>query len=91
MILDLWFTFIVGGILRDFGGWNGATAIYEACKLSMLLVPVRRALVWPVFSRPRREADGGLRYKSHWWLRTSTTWVLRNRCRAVPAGLEYFG
>ena len=33
----------VGGILRKFWGWNGATAILGTCQFSMLLAPARWA------------------------------------------------
>ena len=45
--LDLSLRCKVGGILRDFWGWNRATAISGTCQVSMLLAPVRRSLVWP--------------------------------------------
>ena len=58
VILDLVFRHMEGGILRKFWGWNGATAMSGTCEFSVLLAPVRRALVWPVFSPLCRGEEG---------------------------------
>ena len=64
---------------------------FWSCQVSMLLAPVRRTLVWPVFPHPCRDLDGGLRWTSHWEKRASTTWVPAHPLSTASSGRRSTG